>query len=573
MKNKILLTLILIIFGVLVSGIFNASAQDVASGAVGRLNTASTALSEYQYAFIIGEGESEIIVNPDDGFVEVHSKLIAFYDGKVEILSTYEDYTDRNDWNSFLYNVVTLTDIIDGEYVLSPGVKCYAPYDPATGEGYEIDVSGGELWYDSDEKTYKVTKNNQTYKVGLDADTEFFAVFYDDLEFYEKVLRYTEDTLPLIESTAIDAGIIRASKDNDGNIVSYTLQVMSTGNDNVIISSQNTKALVYFDSNGGTVDSKYKTVIYGSEYGTLPTPVRPWYRFDGWYDSDGELVQSTTVVEERTNHTLSAKWTRIQKRYDYAFMVMATDPEVSVNPEDGSVAVQNKVLAFYKGKAGFLQTYENYGEGDAWDSFSYSVATLTDSVDGKYILLPGIKCYDPYDPVTGEGYEIDVSGGELWYDGTEKTYKVTKDAKTYKVIFDSNSELFGISYNDMGYYESVRRYTGDTLPSIRCAAIDSGVIQATKDDDGNIISYTLLAASGDNDQVSVFKYGDVNEDGNVNVSDAIFVAQALASSAITLTESQKFVADVNCDGSLNVSDLIKILQHLANPAITLGPSK
>ena len=69
------------------------------------------------------------------------------------------------------------------------------------------------------------------------------------------------------------------------------------------------------------------------------------------------------------------------------------------------------------------------------------------------------------------------------------------------------------------------------------------------------------------------KYGDISGDGAINISDAIFVAQSLASSDIVLTEAQRKAADVNCDGSLNISDAILLQQHLASPDITLGPGK
>ena len=67
---------------------------------------------------------------------------------------------------------------------------------------------------------------------------------------------------------------------------------------------------VSFDPNGGTVSTKSKTVTYNSTYGTLPTPTRAGYTFDGWYTAKtgGTQVTAKTVVTATANHTLYARW-------------------------------------------------------------------------------------------------------------------------------------------------------------------------------------------------------------------------------------------------------------------------
>ena len=40
---------------------------------------------------------------------------------------------------------------------------------------------------------------------------------------------------------------------------------------------------VTFDANGGTTPTASKSVTYNSTYGTLPTPTRTGYTFNGWY--------------------------------------------------------------------------------------------------------------------------------------------------------------------------------------------------------------------------------------------------------------------------------------------------
>ena len=51
-----------------------------------------------------------------------------------------------------------------------------------------------------------------------------------------------------------------------------------------------------------------KKIKYGDNYGELPTPIREGYVFEGWYTEDGVKVTEDTVLENRDDHTLYAKW-------------------------------------------------------------------------------------------------------------------------------------------------------------------------------------------------------------------------------------------------------------------------
>jgi len=68
---------------------------------------------------------------------------------------------------------------------------------------------------------------------------------------------------------------------------------------------------VTFDANGGSVSLENKPVTYHGTYGTLPTPTRDGYTFNGWYTSasGGTKVESSTTVTTASNHTLYAQWT------------------------------------------------------------------------------------------------------------------------------------------------------------------------------------------------------------------------------------------------------------------------
>lgn len=68
---------------------------------------------------------------------------------------------------------------------------------------------------------------------------------------------------------------------------------------------------VTFDANGGTVSPSTKSVTYNSAYGTLPTPTRAGYAFNGWFTSisGGTEVTSTTIYTVGANTTIHAQWT------------------------------------------------------------------------------------------------------------------------------------------------------------------------------------------------------------------------------------------------------------------------
>lgn len=69
---------------------------------------------------------------------------------------------------------------------------------------------------------------------------------------------------------------------------------------------------VSFNANEGIVNESSKTVVYGSSYGSLPTPTRDYYTFDGWYTAKtgGNKITESFVFNSAENVTLYAHWTK-----------------------------------------------------------------------------------------------------------------------------------------------------------------------------------------------------------------------------------------------------------------------
>jgi uncharacterized repeat protein (TIGR02543 family) len=77
---------------------------------------------------------------------------------------------------------------------------------------------------------------------------------------------------------------------------------------------------VTFNANGGSVTPTSMSVTYGSTYGTLPTPTKAGYTFNGWFTSasGGSQVSSGTTVAITEDQTLHAVWHSLLSEYSIA---------------------------------------------------------------------------------------------------------------------------------------------------------------------------------------------------------------------------------------------------------------
>ena len=114
------------------------------------------------------------------------------------------------------------------------------------------------------------------------------------------------------------------TSDNPTTTASLTITADDVTNARVLFNyiwAETSGALTYSDYvikvDVTRVDSK--SVTYNSEYGTLPTPTRIGYTFNGWYtaESGGTQVTSSTLVTNANNHTLYAHWTKNSYSINY----------------------------------------------------------------------------------------------------------------------------------------------------------------------------------------------------------------------------------------------------------------
>ena len=94
---------------------------------------------------------------------------------------------------------------------------------------------------------------------------------------------------------------------------------------------------VIFDPEKGSLSTLSREAECGQPFGTLPTPVRRGYRFEGWY-LDGAPVTELTVVESDEDIRLCARWSRMKER-------TATSPSM-YKRQKRAVAILSGVMAF-----------------------------------------------------------------------------------------------------------------------------------------------------------------------------------------------------------------------------------
>ena len=145
---------------------------------------------------------------------------------------------------------------------------------------------------------------------------------------------------------------------------------------------------VSFNANGGSTSTNSKSVTYGSEYGTLPTPTYVGHTFTGWYTSQtgGTEITASSIVSTASNHTLWAHWD------DTVYTVTVVKPTHGSISKDGtpiifsgsyieySIAYGTSITLTAIADTGyqFSEWVANYYNSS--DSETYTTATITETI-------------------------------------------------------------------------------------------------------------------------------------------------------------------------------------------------
>lgn len=193
---------------------------------------------------------------------------------------------------------------------------------------YAYDSSGNEIPYRTVEAyvgemiKFHSISNTSNGDLGIDisgtptlsGQVKFWFIEYDmDTNYYVNILM---DGNKLVSNSSSDSNgyisyvVDTTTMSNGTHTITadlYDSQAKYTISKNFIVN--NSSCIVEFQpySESGT---STKTVVVSGAYGTLPTPIRKGFVFDGWYTAaiGGTKVTSSTNVTNTSNHTLYAHW-------------------------------------------------------------------------------------------------------------------------------------------------------------------------------------------------------------------------------------------------------------------------
>ena len=251
---------------------------------------------------------------------------------------------------------------------------------------------------------------------------------------------------------------------------------------------------VYLDANGGTCTTVFFKVRQGDKYGTIETPVRSNFRFDGWFTNrtGGVLVTSETVMApgSPSDQTIYAHWTDM--RYSLS---LGTVIKYAGNPVEPETVVKQGGRQIRK-DSDYIATYKNNVPQGTNLSIE-ATATVTGRTD-EHRDLNLSKNYT----VIRQDYDLkfDLNGGtgtfadQIKYYGLDITLSSNKPVKTGYTFKNWNTAANGSgnAYQAGGTYNANKNNT----------------LYAQYDANTYKISYNANRPAGAN-----------IDTGNVNVSD------------------------------------------------------
>lgn len=133
-------------------------------------------------------------------------------------------------------------------------------------------------------------------------------------------------------------------------------------------------------------------------------------------------------------------------------------------------------------------------------------------------------------------------------------FELSREFDSYKTEYTIRGEI------DKDAFPSVtaKAYSPNATVKVENLPQENKIQVICEGADNEKLVYTINI---ENTKPIVFEVGDVNRDGQINVSDAYVIMQSQVG-LVTLDDGQIKLADVNNDGSIDVSDALSILKTL-----------
>ena len=189
---------------------------------------------------------------------------------------------------------------------------------------------------------------------------------------------------------------------------------------------------VYFNANGGTVNTSSKQVANGQTYGVLPTPAWSGYNFLGWYtaSSGGTQVTANTAVSLTDHQTLYAQWTNkdggpVVADVSYSF----GNHESYFNyPKDYKIPLERYTYMFGNNNA----AYNEWAQAGNWNGSCFGMVTSAANL------------YMTNNPKPSQ-LSLDASNGELTIKQFIEAMQISQGGSTIQKVrhdnFGAYSEL------------------------------------------------------------------------------------------------------------------------------------
>ncbi|MBR3673598.1 MAG: InlB B-repeat-containing protein [Clostridia bacterium] len=208
---------------------------------------------------------------------------------------------------------------------------------------------------------------------------------------------------------------------------------------------------VTFDANGGTVSTASNSVTYNSAYGTLPTPTRTGYTFNGWY------LNAVKAAKLNDNMTISTSTGEFYASNNY----IVSDKI----PVTGGATLYSNIpicgIYTFDTKGAFIKRETNRVKQHTLSANAgYMVIEICKSDDNKTIdyYLDNLKISDYNNmsnisyinnEVTSATVDTVIGNHTLFAKWTPNTYTLTFNANGGNVSTSTKSVIYGQTYTDL----------------------------------------------------------------------------------------------------------------------------
>lgn len=327
----------------------------------------------------------------------------------------------------------------------------------------------------------------------------------------------------------------------------------------------------------------YEIMIGGGFGGPLPVPVTQSYtvRNDG-------LIEAYAYLAEYIDYDQEIGYVPAEGEVegeDYIIIGVDTweyDDETGISTQ-GFKYVSAKISAVIRSVIeldvdGWTAVYHSYEQIDRADM--PATEDMITHEDSKDIAFVGGAFMEMDRDTFGEGTAV---YGEMYFDNED-----TEDD-----VFDTTAELLK-DYGELGgVYEFNAKKNGESVQPNKPVSVsfmlpydfspDSTVYYIAEDGavtaletaiDPDSYDPTLLYATAELEHFSRYavagvRYGDSNEDGNVNLSDVSAMLKSVAKWEVEVSE---VAVDANRDGKVTLADITIVMKYIAGWEVMFGPA-